>query len=328
MTFVIKGCRKDRLVSSYKTYVTQSGSVTGDSKAQGTQLINILSNPQGKTPAEVTTQLKGLAQKAEDLRKKAQNELKPPDALRDENASLISALTYRANGIRGLAERVAKVSDKTSDLEQSATRIAAEMKLFGASDVIYQQSWAKPTQAALAKEKIRGLEVSDKDVFLQNQELLAPSVIKKEILPKLQRKTTTTTPTGTTTTGTGNAHGNSVNKVVALGQPSTTQLVPGTTVNVKAGADLKWRVTVENSGDFQETNVQVKVTYDPTSGTPQTKTATIATIDPKKFADVDVDAPDPPVYGETAVLRVEVVPVTDEKNTSNNVFEYRVKINL
>ena len=327
MTVVIRSCRQDRLVSSYRTYVTQSGSITGDSKNQGTQLINILSNQQGKTPAEVTALLKGLAQKAEALKEKAKKDLKPPDALRDENTSLISALTYRANGIRGLADKVSKVSEKTSDLEVAATRIAAEMKLFGASDVIYQQSWAKPTQDALAKEKIRGLEVADKDIFLQNQEFLAPSVIKKEILPKLQRKTASTTTTGTTTTGTGNAHGNGITKVVALGQPSTTQLIPGTTVNVKAGPNLKWLVSVENSGDFQETNVTVKVTYDPASGSPQEKTAVIDSIDPKQVKDVQVDPPDSPPF-ETASLRVEVAAVTGEKNTANNVFEYRVKIGL
>ena len=328
MTIVFKSCQKNKLVSSYRTYVTQASSITGDSKVQGSQLVNILSNPQGKTPADVTSQLKGLAQKAEALKQKAVKDLKPPDALRDENTSLISALTYRANGIRGLADKVSKVSEKTSDAEVAATRIAAEMKLFGASDVIYQQSWAKPTQAALTKEKIRGVEVTDKDVFLQNQDLLAPSVIKKDILPKLQRKTATTSTTGTTTTGTGNTHGNGVKSVIALGQASPTQLLPNTTVNVKGGTELKWSVTVENSGDFPETNVEVKATYEPTSGSAQTKSAIIDSIDSKQVKTVEVAGPDNPPFGETATLTVSVAPVAGEKNTDNNTFEYRVKINL
>ena len=112
--------------------------------------------------------------------------------------------------------------------------------------------------------------------------------------------------------------------------PSQTRLTPGSPTSVQGGAELKWRVTVENGGDFDESNIVVTATlsYPSAPNKPDTKQATIDSLKQGQSTTVDLPGPTAPVFGEQGTLRIEIQPVSGESSTSNNAAEYPVKITI
>jgi len=112
--------------------------------------------------------------------------------------------------------------------------------------------------------------------------------------------------------------------VVAL--PSRVRLRPDRPVVLKQ-PDLRWRVSVTNTGDTVLRNVGVVVHWSFAGGrdTPTTEVS-IASIAPGVSAAVNVDGP-PPVERATAgVLLVQVVPAPGERNTANNALSLPVTL--
>ena len=80
---------------------------------------------------------------------------------------------------------------------------------------------------------------------------------------------------------------------------------------------------MRNSGDSQETQVEVKLTVQ--GGTqPIKRTQTIAIIDPGKTKSVVFRDLGTLPFGTRTTVRVNVLPVEGEQNTSNNTVEYPV----
>jgi hypothetical protein len=111
--------------------------------------------------------------------------------------------------------------------------------------------------------------------------------------------------------------------------PQGSDLSASTPTTVKVSADLSFLVTVENSGDFQETAVKVTLTID-AGGTPIRKLQTIPLITPGqqqtvKFTGFDVP---PSAFGTRATVTVVVVKVPGEVNLDNNRASYPVFFTL
>jgi multidrug efflux pump subunit AcrA (membrane-fusion protein) len=111
--------------------------------------------------------------------------------------------------------------------------------------------------------------------------------------------------------------------------PQGTDLSPGTATTVKVSADLAFTVTVENSGDFAETNVPVTLTID-AGGTPIAKRDTIDAIEAGKQRSVTFSGFDLPTsaFGAKATITVKVLKVPGEVNLSNNTSTYTVFFTL
>jgi hypothetical protein len=103
-------------------------------------------------------------------------------------------------------------------------------------------------------------------------------------------------------------------------------------VAVQASDQLKWRVTVENGGDFDESGVVVTASFSYPSA-PNEVSAQEAQIDAIGSGEtVAVEIPGPPAdvitFGEQGTLRIEIDAVSGETNTDNNAAEYPVKITI
>jgi subtilase family serine protease len=128
--------------------------------------------------------------------------------------------------------------------------------------------------------------------------------------------------TGGTPTG---IHGNGIESVTV--QPAGQQLSTDTETTIQSSTDLAFEVAVTNSGDFQEVGVKVTLTIPKAEG-PIVKNGTIDLIEPGETQTVTFrDFPDPP-FGEQVTVKVDVLPVTGEANTSNNSAEYPVIFSL
>jgi hypothetical protein len=94
-------------------------------------------------------------------------------------------------------------------------------------------------------------------------------------------------------------------------------------------ADLTFRVTVENSGDFPEVNVPVTLTID-AGAKPIRRVENITSIQPTEQTTVDFsnfDLP-PSAFGNRATITVRVAKVPGEINLKNNSSSYTVFFTL
>ncbi len=158
--------------------------------------------------------------------------------------------------------------------------------------------------------------------FLPNPALATPDGAAT-LVPALQRQGSAGGDAGA-----GNLRGTSIVSTEAL--PSETRLTPGSAQAVQASDELKWRVTVENGGDFNETGIVVTASFfypsDPNEV--DEKQAQIDELAAGETTTVEIAGPATPVFGEQGTLRIEVNAVTGETNTDNNAAEYPVKITI
>jgi uncharacterized membrane protein len=129
----------------------------------------------------------------------------------------------------------------------------------------------------------------------------------------------------------GGTHGLSIATVFAVNGSDRKQLIPGSTVSLVGSADLKFEVTIENGGDFTETQVEVTFTYTrPDIPDPTVQKETIPQIEPGETNRQTLTFPlgTSPYFTDASTIKVQVAPVPEEQRTDNNSYEYSVEFNL
>jgi hypothetical protein len=194
IAFVVKDCQKNQLKDSYTQYVNGVAQLVTKSAAQGADLRKVMSNPRGDTPPVLKTKIAAIAKEAQVLVDQA-DALDPPGSLSAPQRSLVAGvLEYRVTGLTTLANGLPTLL-QGKDTQTKAAGIAAAMKRFLASDVIYEDSFIGPATEALKKDDITGIKIPPPQPFLPNPALASPDGAKS-LLPALQR-------TGQTGGGTG-----------------------------------------------------------------------------------------------------------------------------
>lgn len=322
LVLVVRGCQRSQLEGSYSSYMGDVTTIVTASGKESDALQEVLQNKNGAKAPELQVQVREIANQAEGLVGQAEA-LSAPDSLSAPNQSLITALQYRVTGLKALADALPSVVESQNRAYASAT-LASAMQRFLASDVIYQDSFVGPSKRALADADITGVQVPDRQFFLSGVRAdQASPTGAGQLIPALQR-TGTADATGTSTTG--GLHGTGIASVQAL--PEGVDLQAGTSTEIQASDKLEWQVTVENAGDFAESNVIVRATFasDASPKDAQTVEKEITSIQSGEQQSVTLPGPKSPTFGEASTLKVEVVPVPGEEKTDNNRAEYPVKI--
>jgi len=322
ITLVVRDCQRDQLEDSYTSYLNDVSAVVTTSADQGQQLRQIINNPRGDNPPQLSQKIRALAGEASGLVDRTED-LDPPGELSSAQRNLVRSLEYRVSGMNSLAENLPALL-QSRDEDTKALGIAEVMKRFLTSDVIYTDEFVGPATEALEKDDITGIEVPAGQPFLPNP-ALASSEGAATLIAGLQRSGPAQ---GDDAGGAGNLRGTSLVSTEAL--PSETRLTPGTPQAVQASDQLKWRVTVENGGDFNESGLVVKASFfypsDPNEV--DEKEAQIDEIGSGQTTTVEIAGPTTPVFGEQGTLRIEIDAVSGETNTDNNAAEYPVKITI
>ncbi|HZG36631.1 MAG TPA: CARDB domain-containing protein [Gaiellaceae bacterium] len=311
-----QSCQQDRRQDAYRDYVTQAGAVGQESQRIGRRLSDVLTTPE-ITPAELQTQLNGLANQQRLATNRARN-LDPPGPLRRAHESLLESLEFREAGLAGLAAGFRRTAG-TQDANAAGTLLAGQAQRLVASDVIWDDLFKDPTVAELRAQDVTGVEVPDSN-FVQTPDLGS----QRSMIPIWQRVTGTpaTGEGGEQTTG---PHGTGIEAVRA--QPSGRQLSATAENTVVASTDLAFDVDVKNSGSHQEVKIEVTLRIQQAPN-PIEKKQTIDLINPgetktvtfREFPSID--------FGEPRTLRVDVAPVPQEANTANNSAEYKVTFSV
>ena len=323
LVLVVRECQRSQLESSYKTYMSEVSTLVAESSEQGKQLRVVLNNASGDNPPTLRMNVTQLRDQAQALVDRS-DQLDPPGKLSGAQRSLVTTLEYRVTGLSQLAESLPTIIE-SRDNQFAASALSKPMQRFLSSDVIYDDSFAGPARQALDDDNIDGVEVPADQPFLPNPAFAAPGGAKS-LLPGLRRTRPAQQSGGDS--GSGNLRGTSLVKTEAL--PSGTRLTPDSVTTVQASEELKWRVTVENGGDFVENGVVVRAqfSYPETPDDAQSQEAEIDTIAPGDQVSVEIAGPTQPNFGEQGTLEIEIVPVPNETRVDNNRATYPVTITI
>jgi hypothetical protein len=324
ITFVVRECQRSALEDSYRSYMNNVAGLVGESAQQGQALRQALNNPGGAEPDQVRGQVQEIAGQAQGLVDRA-GDLDPPDALSGEQQSLVLALEYRVSGLTALGAGLPEIV-ASDDEAFAAQRIAENMQLLLASDVIYRSSFVEPARQAQEDDDITGIEVPEGEPFLP-QAALATVEGAQTVLTGLKRGGgggggATDPDAGAD----GSLRGLSISAVTA----GDTELVQGTATTVQFETFDSWSVTVENGGEFNENNIVVRAELAYSEGPPASAETEITEILQGEVQTVDVPIPEPEFfqYGEEGTLTITVDTVPNETNPDNNTATYPITITV
>jgi hypothetical protein len=304
----INGCREDQRKNAYKNYVEKVSEYASQSEQLG-RSFNSLLTTRGKKESDVESELSGLADRQEQIANNARG-LDPPGRLRREQAHLLDSFDLRTSGLRGMTEAFRSTAS-SKNANQAGADLAVQMRRFVASDVTWDDLFKEPTKSELRKIGVSGVNVPD-SIFLPNSDL-ATTASMKAVWQRIHGGTTgqaSCSPRGT---------GIASTKVL----PSGKELSTTGTNTIQLTTDLGFAVAVQNSGCAQEVGIRVRLTIQ--SSKPIRQQKTIALLNTGEEETVEFRSLGLPPLDQRTSLTVEVEPVPNEGNTTNNTASYPVQ---
>jgi hypothetical protein len=314
LLITVRSCAGTQHKNALKDYNREVTSIVQSSDgAVSKQLFDVLGGSAGTKDVQVAVQQVRLEAEQDAKRAKA---LSAPSDVADAQHDFEMVMNFRLSGVTVIAAQLNKALSSQPSAADAIRRIAGQMQLFLASDVVYSQRVAPLIVDALASNGIQGQTVPSSK-FLPSIGWLDPAKLGAKLNPSAGADGSSSTGTGTPKPGT-HGHGLIGTKVGGV------QLQPGGAVNrVPATAPLPVEVTYANQGQNDETNVliTVKITGGPKAiSVPkrlnQTKAGTQATV--------TINLPTVPPKGSSTTMTVSIKPVNGEQKTDNNTSTYTV----
>jgi hypothetical protein len=312
--FLVKGCASIRQQNAFKDYVRQVSADVQQSQQESDAVFGLLRKQQGQSAVDLQNNVNGFRAEAVKLAERARSRGAPGE-LTGSNRYLVDTLQLRADGLGALARLLPQaLGDQGAGA--AIARIAAQNRLFDASDVLFTQRY------------LPGLFKTVKDQGLEN-DVPIPNTLRqpKGFLPDVNWLRPTfvanaLTGSGSTTQGpaTPGLHGTGL--VGATVQPAGTALSPTGTTDIRAQKGLSFDVQVQNQGQNDERNVIVKVTVSG-AGKAISVEQPITTVKAGATATASVPLPSLPPTGRPVTIAVSVRPVPGEKKTDNNKQSYQ-----
>ncbi|CAB4942813.1 unannotated protein [freshwater metagenome] len=326
LVFAINSCVKSGRTSALKDYSRDVTSVLQESSTEVAEpMFQALSSGEDATTIQsALNRLRGLA---EEQAQTAKSFSEPGDdngkaAQRD----LELAMNLRAEAIRVIAEQVpaAKADEGTADA--AVRQIAGQLGAFLASDVVVLQRTKPLIDEALADKDVSGADVSAPRT-ITDVTVLDPVTVAAALggggggsgsssgsSSGPVRDRSSETPSDPNVTHGTNLAG------VSFGD---TALTPGTPADVTGNAIS---VSVQNSGQADETNLEVGATFTPSGGRAVSTKKSVASITQGDTATVELELPSGVRAGQSGELKITVGGVPGEENLDNNEATYTVTI--
>ncbi len=306
IVLVINGCLKSQKAQSLKEYNRNVSSLAQESETQVAEpLFTALTGASGKPALNVEVQVDQLRIAAQKIAERARG-LSVPGEMTEAQRNLLLTLDLRSEGITKIAALLPGALGSQS--KEASTKIAGEMENFLASDVVYSQRVAPLIQETLAGAGITGSSTAAAR-FLPNIGWLEPNTVLSRI-------------TGQSSTGQSSqtVSGNHGSALVGL-SVGTTTLEPEPTINhISGGGSPTFTVIVENSGEFNETNVKVDITV--TAGGKAYKAShVINQTTPGNKVNVEIPVAGIPL-GVAAKIEANIEGVPGENDLENNKGTY------
>jgi hypothetical protein len=314
LVFWVGSCQGKSKHDEYQSYANKVKAIATADEQVGTDFANELVSP-GLKQSDLESKLQTYAQQEQQSYTQAQ-QIHAPGPLRAFHANLLDAIELRAKGMAGLGDALA-AAGAAKDQTGTAAKLTAQAELLTASDVVWEQLYRTPATAQLVDQGVKGVVIPSSTLVANTDIVSARSFTL--LMERLGGASTGGTPSG--------KHGDGVVSVRV--NPQASDLSSSTPTTVKVSADLSFVVTVENSGDFQETAVQVTLTID-AGGKPIVKKETLPLItagdrQPVTFTNFNLPTS---AFGARATVTASVAKVPGEVNLSNNKASYTVFFTL
>jgi hypothetical protein len=304
----LNSCRAGQKREGYQDYMEAVAARATESEQVGRRLNTILTTP-GIRLADLRSGLEGLRQEQAQILASAR-ELDPPGPLRDQQESLIEALEFRVSGLDGLVRAFAQVQGEPNT-ETAGNDLAEQAQRLVTSDVVYDDLFKEGSSQIMEAERVTDVAVPDSN-FVQTLDLASPTAWTL-IVDRLTRSPEA-----------GGLRGNGI--VGVRVQPGDQTLSPSDDNTVEASDRLSFQVLVENSGESQETQVQVNLTIQ--QNPLIRKRQVIDLINPGDTKVVTFRDLGQVTFGTRTIVKVSVEPVAGETRTQNNNAEYPVIFTL
>jgi hypothetical protein len=310
LIFVIKGCRDSAREQAFKDYLRNVSSLMDQSNSESRSLFGLLARPGTQSPVQLQTSVNASRNESQTLVDRA-DRLEPPDELKTGDRYLRDTLELRRDAITAVAtELPTALGDQNTDA--AAARIAGAMQEFLASDVIYNQRALPNLKGPTEKQGL-----TDQVTFQQSRFLLDLGWLSTTtVADRMSRVRSGVGSTGTIAPG---PHGTGLGSVTV--KPGGQSLTSGSAVQLKAAANTSFDVQVTDQGASDEKNVRVRLTIEG-AGKPIVVTQTIPSIAAGQTATASIPLATAPPTGLPVAIKVEVLPVPGEKNTTNNKAQY------
>ena len=298
----ISGCLRSQRRDALKTYNKNVSSLATESVQQvGDPLFKALSSAGSKNALDVELQIDQLKMTAQDQASRAKG-LDTPSEMAGAQRSFLLVMDLRASAVGAIAQQI-RAALGTTGASDAAAKIAGQMEVLLASDVLYSQRVVPLIQQALNDNGVHD-QTTSPSRFVTDLGWLDPSTVSGRISGQAAATTAAATP---------GPHGHSLDSVSVGGNT----LAPAPSVNrISGGSSPTFTAQVSNGGGSPEKNVKVDVTVT-AGGKTISATKTIDTTQPGQTASVDIPVTGVPLSTAAKVV-VNVEGVPGEKNLSNN----------
>jgi hypothetical protein len=313
--FWVGSCQGKSKHDEYSSYMTDMRAIAQDSAQPGVALPTALG-------AQKLT-LAGLQSKLQQWSRQEQQDyddalqLRPPGPLQTAHQAALATFQLRAIGLTGLANTLAQAGSKSAT--EVGDALAGQAQVLTSSDIVWANLFHLPATQTLKNLGVRGV-IAPPSQIVSNPEVVSANSFSL-VLGRLK-----STTTGGKVTG---LHGSQLVSTEAVAGSSVKQLSTSGTTTVDVGANLAFKVTFTDAGNFQETQVPVTLTVI-LPGKNVTKTQTVKAIAPRQTTSVSFGNLDLPTsaFAANARIKVEIGKVPGEKNLANNTASYPVFFSL
>jgi hypothetical protein len=319
IVFWVGSCQGQSRHDEYKSYMDSVQPIAQSSAATGTTaLANELNSNSKLTLADLQSKFaQWSAQQQRDYNEALR--LVPPASLQAAHQQVLATLQLRAIALAGLANTLATAGSKPPGTV--GHRLAKQAKALSASDLVWADLFRLPATQTLRRLGVRGV------IAPPSQIVSNPEVIGALALTDLYKRVNATNASGQVT---GN-HGSTLKGTEAVSGGQTKPLTESGPTTVNVAADLAFKVTFQNIGDFQQAHVPVTLSVSVFNKQVLNPIPTVhVTINPKETKTVtftNLNLP-PRAFGANATVTVVVGKVPGEHYLNDNRASYPVFFSL
>jgi hypothetical protein len=310
LVLAIRGCLDAREERAYRNYVSDLSAVTAETSQLSESFFNSLQGGGGNGDISLQNEINGFRGTAQALLDRARG-LGAPDGVSSPQAQIVLSYELRNEALDAIAEHLPTALGRAGR-NRALRRIAREMEVFVASDVLFRRA-SDGIEQALSDRQIAVEDGVPESQFLptgRNQ----PNYLDPETIDSALAGQGTGDGGGAgPDPGDGLVHGLALGGVTLDG----VTLDPSVENTVTAG-DGELEVQVINQGEAEESDITVTLSGD-FQGDGQ-----IGSIDIGATETVSVRMRPSPSSGDSGSLTVTVEAVPGEEVLENNEFTYEL----
>jgi hypothetical protein len=316
LVFWVGSCHGKSRHDEYASYMRSIRPIAQSSADGGAAFANELGSA-NLTVAKLQAKLGELSRQQQEDYDEALR-LRPPGPLQSAHQEALATFQLRAIGLAGLADTLAAAGSKSTADEAAA--LAGEAQVLSASDILWSELFHLPATETLTRLGVTGV-IAPSSQFVSN-----PDVISARSFGLVYERLQSTTSGGKVT----GLHGSQLVSTQAVGAGATKTLSTSTPTTVNVAANLVFRVTFEDSGNFPEVEIPVTLTVLVSGKAVKTIKKVVPSIIAHQQQIVDFGNLNLPTsaFSTNARVRIEIGKVPGEKDLSNNRASYPVFFSL